>query len=134
MSFMSSLTDYIEQNPQWQALVGENFFPIHAPQGATGNWVVYKLDDLDREYSLDGPDEMRMADVVFRVESDSYNTAHEIGELLFAILSPMRGPVGDMVVDHTLYIKVEDYENKDEVLGLYAVLVTASIWHTFAYA
>ena len=42
------------QNEEIKALVGNRVFPIMAPEGTDGDFIVYQRDGLKQEYTLHG--------------------------------------------------------------------------------
>lgn len=132
MSLMSSLTDLIEDDGTWQSTIGERFYPLQAPQGVSPPWVVYRLKEEERDYAIDGPAELHMAEVHFTIESSTYLEAHAIAKLLSTILDGHRGLTGDIVVTSTRFMDSRDGEIKDEVLNLYPVICEVSVWYKHA--
>lgn len=125
-----SIMDYIEANDDWDEQMHERLFPVSAPTGRIGPFCVMRLKKEGRNYALDGPDELFMADLEFKFLSDSYRQVHELAALLSDILDGFSGPMGDIVVNSTFFMDTRDGESKDEVLDLYLVFCDVSVWYT----
>lgn len=132
MSLMSSITDYIEADEDWDELMADRLHPVQAPQDEVAPWVVYRMDKEPRDYSIDGPTELRMADLEFKIQSAEYDQCHEIREMLIRILDGFRGVMGDVVITHILFMDSRDGETKDEVLDLFSVFCDISVWYKLA--
>lgn len=129
---MPSVMDYLELDANFATEIGERLYPVQADQGAATPWIAFRLDNEDREYSIDGAAEMYMADVVFTIASDLYREAHQVSKLLSNVLDGFRGVMGDIAVKDIRFMDSRDGESKDEVLDLYLVICEVSIWYTDA--
>jgi hypothetical protein len=129
VSLMSSLSDYVEAYAPWSALMDERLHPVQYPQGKPGPWSVYKLVREDRDYSIDGPAEMWLAVVEWRLLSAVYDEAHELAIILSDRLDGYRGLMGDVIFTHIRWLDSRDGEVVDEVIGLYTVVCEISAWY-----
>lgn len=68
-------------NADLVALVGEDIFPIVAPEGTLGNFIVYRRDKYSKEYSKMGVTD-DICELIVTAIADDYDTALEIAILL----------------------------------------------------
>ena len=68
-------------NADLYALVGEDIFPIVAPEGTLGNFIVYRRDKYSKEYSKMGVTD-DICHLLITAIADNYDTALEMAVLL----------------------------------------------------
>ena len=131
---MSSITDYLEADSSWQALVGDRLFPVQVDQGAQSPFCRFRLEKEEREYSLfnSDPVDHLKAEIVWTILSDDYMEAHQAREILCSRLDGASGTIGDIDVITIRVLDSRDGETLDEVLGLYSVICETSVWFNHA--
>jgi len=78
-------------------LISNKVYPIVAPEGTEGNYVIYYRDRYSRDRTKVGI--MDTADVVFAVISDDYDTSQLIAETIDNVLDGYHSGIG------TVYLK-----------------------------
>jgi len=129
MTLPSSLVSYLESKSDWSSKVGQRFYPVQGDEKAVSPWVTFRFDNEDRDYAIDGPAELLMADISFRIYSNDYMEAHSIAKVMSEILDGYRGVMGDVVITHIYFVDLRDSEPKDEILDLYCVICKISVWY-----
>ena len=74
------------QNEDIKALVGNRVFPIMAPEGTDGDFIVYQRDGLKQEYTQMGVPSQTAVIYVTAV-SDSYVRNNSLASLIYDTLS-----------------------------------------------
>ncbi len=74
------------QNEEIKALVGNRVFPIMAPEGTDGDFIVYQRDGLKQEYTQMGV-AGQTAVIYVTAVSDSYVRNNSLASLIYDTLS-----------------------------------------------
>ncbi|MEO4826148.1 DUF3168 domain-containing protein [Bacteroides uniformis] len=74
------------QNEEIKALVGNRVFPIMAPEGTDGDFIVYQRDGLKQEYTQMGV-ASQTAVIYVTAVSDSYVRNNSLASLIYDTLS-----------------------------------------------
>lgn len=92
-------------------LVGKKIYPIVAPDGTDGDFIVYQRDGYKQEYSKMGV--ARQIPIVYvSVISDNYDRSNQIASLIY---SALEGYFEDPVMTIHLEDSTEDYVDKKYV-------------------
>lgn len=74
------------QNEEIKSIVGEKIFPIMAPEGTDGDFIVYQRDGLKQEYTQMGV-ASQTAVIYVTAVSDSYVRNNSLASLIYDTLS-----------------------------------------------
>lgn len=92
-------------------MVGQKIYPIVAPDGTDGDFIVYQRDGYQQEYSKMGV--ARQIPIVYvSVISDNYDRSNQIASLIY---SALEGRFDNPVMTIHLEDSTEDYVDKKYV-------------------
>lgn len=108
------------QNEEIKALVGNRVFPIMAPEGTDGDFIVYQRDGLKQEYTQMGV-ASQTAVIYVTAVSDSYVRNNSLASLIYDTLS---GDYKDPDMRIQLEDSTEDFiDNKSNLSKIVYIMI-----------
>ena len=103
----TAIRQILLKNSELLALVGEKIFPLYAPEGTEGDFVLYVRDEYSVQYTAMWIFSQQCR-VFINVVSDNYDRSQDIAELILGVLE------GDQSNGLRIRLKdsAEDYEDK----------------------
>lgn len=103
----TAIRQILLKNSELLALVGEKIFPLYAPEGTEGDFVLYVRDEYSVQYTAMGIFSQQCR-IFINVVSDNYDRSQDIAELILGVLE------GDQSNGLRIRLKdsTEDYEDK----------------------
>lgn len=93
--------------PEIHSLIGEKVFPLIAPEGTTGDFILYQRDGYKQERTQMGV--FRQTPLVFvNAVSDSYDRSQELASLIY---EAMEGNFTEPTMQIHLEDSTEDYDD-----------------------
>lgn len=87
--------------------IGDNIFPLFAPEGTQGDFILYKRDKYSKEYTKMGIYQQK-CEVYINIISEDYDRSQELAELIDQTLE---GTYSDPKMTIKLLDSTEDYED-----------------------
>lgn len=118
IAIAKDLRPLLVERPELAALVGQNIFPLYAPEDTTGDFIIYQRTDGGCEVNLMCVSS-EWCEVTFNAVSDSYERSVEIAE---AIRSTLQG--GTVVKNDVILDRIsEDYVGVNNAIKYVQILV-----------
>lgn len=95
----------IIEDEQINTLIGENIFPLIAPEDTQGSFIIYKRDEYSKNYTKDGIYRENCV-IYITVVSDTYDEAQKIAIMINDLLEGYGQTFKIKLTDST-----EDYED-----------------------
>lgn len=120
LSIAKDLRPLLISKPILTALVGQNIFPLYAPEETKGDFIIYQRTDGGSERNLMGISD-EWCEVTFNAVSDSYERSVDIAEAVRSALQDITVDGEDLILDHV----AEDYIGVNNVIKYVQILVFA---------
>ena len=105
-----AVRDVLVNDENIQRVVGNNIFPIIAPEGTDGPFILYQRDKYKREYSKMGVYQEE-CHLIISVISDDYDTGIVIADMVDTALSGTVRTEEGCQFEMTLYDSTEGFDD-----------------------
>ncbi len=99
LSAGADVRDVLRTDPTIQELVGENIYPIIAPNGTEGGYILYARDDYSEDLTKMGVVD-ETASIILNANSTDYDEGLMIAEAIRRVIRKMRNAGCALTISH----------------------------------
>lgn len=110
-SITTDIRKLLIENVELQSIINSNIFPILAPEGTTGDFIIYYRDKYGKEYTTFGISNEQCT-VWIGAVSDNYDRSQRIAELINEAIEGKHKNTSGYDYECRLLDSTEDFEDK----------------------